>query len=112
MTAMDGQSHRYQARPARPPVGWFSCLAWLALPPARPTPPGAVGSPGPRGRVFPLSAPDPSGPAPPSAPRCHLFVTRVMQNGTMNSAPTTPTPEPSSWVLLERAGDEAVLPPG
>ena len=35
-----------------------------------------------------------------------------MQNGTMNSAPTAPTPEPSSWALLELAGDEAVLPPG
>ena len=34
-----------------------------------------------------------------------------MQNGTMNSGPTE-TPEPSSWALLELAGDEAVLPPG
>jgi hypothetical protein len=35
-----------------------------------------------------------------------------MHNGTMNSGPTGTTPEPSSWALLELAGDEAVLPPG
>jgi len=44
-------------------------------------------------------------------PCCQHFVTRFMQNGTMNSGPTG-TPDPSSWALLELAGDEAVLPPG
>ena len=30
----------------------------------------------------------------------------------MNSGPTGPVPEPSSWAPLEPAGDEAILPPG
>lgn len=41
--------------------------------------------------------------------RCQVFVTRFMQNGTMNSGQG---PGPSSWALLGPAGDEAVLPPG
>jgi hypothetical protein len=46
------------------------------------------------------------------AKRCHHFVTRFLHNGTMNSGAPGPVPEPSSWALLEPAGDEAILPPG
>jgi hypothetical protein len=40
---------------------------------------------------------------------CQLFVTRVVQNRIMNIAPML---GPSSWALLELAGDEAILPAG
>ena len=30
----------------------------------------------------------------------------------MNSEPAGPLPDPSSWALLELAGDEAILPAG
>jgi hypothetical protein len=52
---------------------------------------------------------------------CHHLVTPVRHNGSMNSAPEEPEPQPSRpaqphqarvWQPLERVGDEAVLPAG
>src|SRR5262249_42793341 len=50
--------------------------------------------------------------SPAASALCQLFVTRFRDNGTMNSGPTGPMPDPSPWALLELAGDEAILPAG